>query len=247
MRARRLAFDPGRRRRARRGSCRRESHHCPHPRLAGRDRDTLACAIRAGRYGPRPSRFCSLRRLCRRRHNAETPLEYVAIKQAVQNQIVSGSLLACMIMPGARGLPAAVGALRRERFCLQQPGRQTTPSGERGPKKIRGAPLPVATAALKLDQGPGKPEVRSRHDTHLLNPIPMSSLHFCSRFVHQTWIARRLVRQLYSVMRIDVPSEIGRRRAAVFQCRSPRECAVSLMRSARPHPWLPAAARKAVR
>jgi hypothetical protein len=38
-------------------------------------------------------------RLLPRLRRAETPLECVAIRKAAQNQVVSGSLLACMIMP----------------------------------------------------------------------------------------------------------------------------------------------------
>jgi hypothetical protein len=54
-------------------------------------RRSLAHSIQAVRYEPRPSWFCSC--------SAEMPLECVAIKNAAQNQIVSGSLLACMMVP----------------------------------------------------------------------------------------------------------------------------------------------------
>jgi hypothetical protein len=47
--------------------------------------------IQAVRYEPRPSWLCSC--------SAEVPLECVAIKNAAQNHVVSGSLLACMIVP----------------------------------------------------------------------------------------------------------------------------------------------------
>ena len=54
-------------------------------------RRNLAHYIQAVRYEPRPSWFCNC--------STEMPLECVAIKNAAQNQIVSGSLLACMIVP----------------------------------------------------------------------------------------------------------------------------------------------------
>jgi hypothetical protein len=54
-------------------------------------RRSLAANIQAVRYEPRLSWLCSC--------SAEMPLECVAIKNAAQNQIVSGSLLACMIVP----------------------------------------------------------------------------------------------------------------------------------------------------
>ena len=54
-------------------------------------RRSLAHNIQAVRYEPRPSWLCSCR--------AEMPLECVAIKNAAQNHTVSGSLLACMIVP----------------------------------------------------------------------------------------------------------------------------------------------------
>ena len=54
-------------------------------------RRSLAHNIQAVRYEPRPSWLCSCR--------AEMPLECVAIRNAAQNQVVSGSLLACMIVP----------------------------------------------------------------------------------------------------------------------------------------------------
>jgi hypothetical protein len=54
-------------------------------------RRSLAHNIQAVRYEPRPSWLCSC--------SAEMPLECVAIRNAAQNQIVSGSLLACMIVP----------------------------------------------------------------------------------------------------------------------------------------------------
>src|SRR6516162_5470669 len=54
-------------------------------------RRSLAHNIQAVRYEPRPSWFCNC--------SAEMPLECVAIRNAAQNQIVSGSLLACMIVP----------------------------------------------------------------------------------------------------------------------------------------------------
>src|SRR6516162_6901079 len=54
-------------------------------------RRSLPHNIQAVRYEPRPSWLCSC--------SAEMPLECVAMRNAAQNQIVSGSLLACMIVP----------------------------------------------------------------------------------------------------------------------------------------------------
>src|SRR6516225_9391248 len=54
-------------------------------------RRSLPHNIQAARYEPRPSWLCSC--------SAEMPLECVAMRNAAQNQIVSGSLLACMIVP----------------------------------------------------------------------------------------------------------------------------------------------------
>jgi len=62
------------------------------------------------------------------------PLECVAIKNAAQNQIVSGSLLACLIVPAVTEVcRPAIGAFIGKGFGLQQPstaprrnpGRQT--------------------------------------------------------------------------------------------------------------------------
>jgi len=54
-------------------------------------RRSLAANIQAVRYEPRLSWLCSC--------SAEMPLECVDIRNAAQNHIVSGSLLACMIVP----------------------------------------------------------------------------------------------------------------------------------------------------
>jgi hypothetical protein len=54
-------------------------------------RRCLTHNIRAVRQAPKPSWFSSC--------SAEMPLECVAIRNAAQNQIVSGRLLACMIVP----------------------------------------------------------------------------------------------------------------------------------------------------
>jgi hypothetical protein len=54
-------------------------------------RRSLAANIQAVRYEPRLSWLCSRR--------AEIPLGCVAIRKAAQNPIVSGSSLACMIVP----------------------------------------------------------------------------------------------------------------------------------------------------
>src|SRR5467141_2974355 len=54
-------------------------------------RRSLAHNIQAVRYEPRPSWLCSC--------SAEMPLECVAIRNAAQNHLVNGSLLACMMVP----------------------------------------------------------------------------------------------------------------------------------------------------
>jgi hypothetical protein len=61
------------------------------------------------------------------------PLECVAIRNAAQNQIVSGSLLACMIVPAVTEVcPPAIGAFIGEGFGLEQPS--TTPAATRADK-----------------------------------------------------------------------------------------------------------------
>ncbi len=56
-------------------------------------RRSLAASIQALRQDPIPSRFCKCR--------AEMPLQWVAIRQAAQNQIVSDSLVRCRRVPAA--------------------------------------------------------------------------------------------------------------------------------------------------